>query len=79
MSISPLFPRLCTRLMTRRGPHWQIVSSIDNAPEILAQVLEVIIPIVLFTFEYKFLGEVFLFVFQLNGWVDQICSIICTT
>lgn len=42
--------------MTRCGPLLQIVSSIDNAPEILAQVQEVIIPIVLFTFEHKFLG-----------------------
>ncbi|KAF8887163.1 armadillo-type protein [Infundibulicybe gibba] len=32
-----------------------IVSSIDSSPEILAQVQEVIIPIVLFTFEHKIL------------------------
>jgi hypothetical protein len=34
----------------------QIVSSIDSSPEILAQVQEVIIPIIRFTLENKALG-----------------------
>lgn len=34
----------------------QIVSSIENSPEILVQVQEVIIPIIMFTFENKLLG-----------------------
>jgi importin-7 len=35
----------------------QIVSSIDSSPEILAQVQEVIIPIIRFTLENKALGK----------------------
>ncbi|THU92451.1 ARM repeat-containing protein [Dendrothele bispora CBS 962.96] len=34
---------------------WTVVSSVDNSPEILAQVQEIIIPIVLFTLESKLL------------------------
>ena len=35
----------------------QVVSSIENAPEILAQVQEVILPIITFTLENKLLGK----------------------
>ncbi len=34
----------------------QIVSSIDSSPEILAQVQEVIIPVIRYTLESKVLG-----------------------
>ena len=34
----------------------QIVSSIDSSPEILAQVQEVIIPVIRYTLENKVLG-----------------------
>lgn len=34
----------------------QVISSVDSSPEILAQIQEVIIPIVVFTFEHKLLG-----------------------
>jgi hypothetical protein len=34
----------------------QIVSSIESAPEILAQVQEVIIPIIMFSLEHKIIG-----------------------
>ncbi|KAF5319858.1 hypothetical protein D9758_018456 [Tetrapyrgos nigripes] len=34
---------------------WTVVSSVDNSPEILAQVQEIIIPIILYTFEQKLL------------------------
>jgi hypothetical protein len=39
----------------------QIVSSIDSSPEILAQVQEIIIPIIVFSFENRLLGTLFLF------------------
>lgn len=39
------------------------MASIDSSPEILAQVQEVIIPIILFTFEHKLLGMSLLFSF----------------
>lgn len=34
----------------------QIISSVDSSPEILAQIQEIIIPIVVQTLESKFLG-----------------------
>ena len=38
----------------------QIVSSVDSSPEILAQVQEIIIPIIIFTLENRLLGTLFL-------------------
>lgn len=39
----------------------QVINSIESAPEILAQVQEIVIPIVTFTLENKFLGKPYLF------------------
>jgi hypothetical protein len=39
----------------------QIVSSVDSSPEILAQVQEIIIPIIVFSLENRLLGALFLF------------------
>lgn len=44
----------------------QVVSSIDNSPEILAQVQEVIIPIIVFTLEHKLLGQRSLFLLLMH-------------
>ncbi|KAK0487807.1 armadillo-type protein [Armillaria novae-zelandiae] len=40
---------------------WTVINSIESAPEILAQVQEIVIPIVTFTLENKFLGKLLLF------------------
>ena len=37
----------------------QIVSSVDSSPEILAQVQEIIIPIIVFSLENRLLGTLF--------------------
>ena len=42
--------------MVRAVTILQIVSSIDTSPEILAQVQEVIIPVIRYTLENKVLG-----------------------
>ena len=39
----------------------QIVSSVDSSPEILAQVQEIIIPIIVFSLENRLLGTLLLF------------------
>ena len=39
----------------------QVVSSIDNSPETLAQLQEIIIPIIVFSLENRLLGTLFLF------------------
>ena len=36
---------------------WQIISSIDGSSEILAQIQEIVIPIIVFTFENRLLGQ----------------------
>lgn len=38
-------------------PDDQIISSIDGAPDILAQIQEVVIPIIVFTFDNRLLGK----------------------
>ena len=39
----------------------QVVSSVDSSPEILAQLQEIIIPIIVFSLENRLLGTLFLF------------------
>lgn len=39
----------------------QVISSVDSSPEILKEVQEVVIPIITFTLEHKFLGKLELF------------------
>lgn len=38
----------------------QIVSSVDSSPEILAQVQEIIIPIIVFSLENRLIGTLFI-------------------
>lgn len=39
----------------------QVVSSVDSSPEILAQLQEIIIPIIVFSLENRLLGTLYLF------------------
>ena len=39
----------------------QIISSIDGPSEILAQIQEIVIPIIVFTFENRLLGQLIFF------------------
>lgn len=48
------------------GFSFQIISSIDSAPDILNQVQEVVVPVIVFTLENRMLGmsATALFVFE---------------
>lgn len=43
--------------MNKSSDALQVVTSVDAAPEILAQVQEIVIPIILLTLEGKLLGK----------------------